>query len=222
MEQDTWWPGKLTVYVLPERNTFTNFIRRVEKRRLESEELGSFQVDNDTPHIAGGPGKTKGDPSAEEQVAQQAAAAILQRKAGPKVPLPSWLLDGFGRATLYRTTTGVASADRALVKKSVGMGKATKDIWSGSLTGPELLAMQASMAEYLTYGPWAAQISDFAGKFSAGRGGIPPGHRRSLRCCQGQSGPAGKELVGLGSEAALTKLARNSHKKHKKTQKKAN
>src|SRR6266700_4141540 len=46
------WPGKLTVYLLSEREQFTSFIRRVEKRRQESEEVGSFVTESNQPHVA--------------------------------------------------------------------------------------------------------------------------------------------------------------------------
>jgi hypothetical protein len=170
-EMDKWWAGKLTVYVLPERAQFVAFVRRVEKRRLEDEEYGSVRVDGDVPHAAAGPGKTNTDPGAEAQAVQQVAAAILQRKAGPKVPLPGWLLDGFGRATFYRTTApGVVSADRNLVRKAWMNGKTAKDAWGGGLSGAEGLAVQASLAEYLAYGPGATQFASLLSGFRPDEG----------------------------------------------------
>src|SRR5262249_2958058 len=40
-KDNKWWSGKLTVHLFEERDQFTAFIRRVEKRRLERDEVGS-------------------------------------------------------------------------------------------------------------------------------------------------------------------------------------
>src|SRR5262245_20319489 len=50
--KDDLWPGKLAVYLLPEREQFTALVRRVEKRRLGEEEAGSFYLDGELPHAA--------------------------------------------------------------------------------------------------------------------------------------------------------------------------
>ena len=35
-EKESPWPGKITVYLIPDRDDFAKFVRRVEKRRVEA------------------------------------------------------------------------------------------------------------------------------------------------------------------------------------------
>ena len=95
-------PGKMIVYLLPGREQFRAFVRRVEKRRLESAEAGSFAAADEKLHAAASPGHAAGDLSLEGQAVAQVAAVLLVRKAGVKVPVSAWLVEGFGRATWYR------------------------------------------------------------------------------------------------------------------------
>jgi hypothetical protein len=171
------WAGKLTVYLIPEREQFTTFARRVEKRRLEEDESGSHSVDGDLPHAAAGPARVKGDPSLEHQAAAQIAAAILQQKAGAKVPLPEWLVLGFGRATVWRVapTDKTVIGDRRLVKSFiVGKKRTAADVWNGTLESEEAGVLRASLAEFLAYGPGAA-------KFPALLSGFKPAENQESR-----------------------------------------
>ena len=74
-EKDAPWPGKIAVYLIPEREDFTKFVRRVEKRRVEAEDAGSHLVEGDFPHAVGGPPRAKTDPSVEGQAGEQLATA---------------------------------------------------------------------------------------------------------------------------------------------------
>jgi hypothetical protein len=154
-EKDEPWPGKIAVYLIPEREDFTRFVRRVEKRRAEAEDAGSHWIEGDFPHAVGGPPRAKTDPSIEVQAGEQLAAALLVKKAGAKVPLPGWLVNGFGRATGYRvrpTDKAVLDERRkaaALVKK----GRKAGEIWANSLEADDAPALEASLADFLAYGP---------------------------------------------------------------------
>jgi hypothetical protein len=149
------WPGKLAVYLLPEREDFTKFIRRVEKRRIEAEDAGSHRVEDDLPHAVAGPPRAKTDPSVEGQAGEQIAAALLVRKTGTKVPLPGWLLSGFGRATGYRTRP----SDRAVLDERrrtaalVKKGHKAGEIWGSTLEADDAPLLEASLADFLAYGP---------------------------------------------------------------------
>jgi hypothetical protein len=165
------WKGKLTVYVLPEREQFTTFIRRIEKRRLDAEDVGSLDLDGDTPHVAGGPPRTREEPSAEGQAGEQVARAVLTAKAGLTTPLPAWLLVGFGRATAYRASPSAFSRERALASRLVTDKKRTaRDVYAGSLDDEEMYALRGSLADYLAYGPGAARFPAFVGGFRPGEG----------------------------------------------------
>lgn len=154
-EKDAPWPGKVAVYLLPEREDFTKFIRRVEKRRVEAEDAGSHLVEGDFPHAAGGSPRAKTDPAVEGQAGEQLATAMLVKKTGTKVPLPGWLLNGFGRATGYRARAGdkaVAEERRkaaALVKK----GHKAAEVWGTTLEAEDAPLLEASVADFLAYGP---------------------------------------------------------------------
>src|SRR6266404_82200 len=50
-EEDSPWPGKLTVYFFTDRGKFTSFVRLVEKRRPESDDLGSYVIRSEFPHV---------------------------------------------------------------------------------------------------------------------------------------------------------------------------
>jgi hypothetical protein len=154
-EKDAPWPGKIAVYLLPEREDFTKFVRRVEKRRVEAEDAGSHLSDGDFPHAVGGPPRAKTDPAVEAQAGEQIAAAMLVKKTGTKVPLPGWLLNGFGRATTYR----VKPADKAVAEERrkaavlVRKGHKADEIWGKTLEAEDVPVLEASLADFLAYGP---------------------------------------------------------------------
>jgi hypothetical protein len=175
--KDDLWPGKLTVYLLADGEQFTIFIRRVEKRRPETGELGSQFVDNDLPHAVARPPAAKRDPSLEGQAAEQIASALLRKKIGVKVPVPEWVISGFGRATVWRTTPTdkQAIADRKQAQALVAAKKRTaKDIWGGSLEPEEIGALRGSLTDFLAYGPGAS-------KFLALLNGYKPGENQTSR-----------------------------------------
>jgi len=163
-KDEKWWPGKLAVYLFAERENFTTFVRRVEKRRLDASESGTYEVISDVPHVAASPPRAKGEPAVEVQAAQQLAAAMLHRKAGPKVPIPDWVLSGFGRATYDRTVPAAGSADRAQAARLVKAGRTAMDVW-GALDADEAVVLQASLVDFLAYGPGAAKFLGFAAAF---------------------------------------------------------
>jgi hypothetical protein len=161
-------PGKVTVYLLPERANFTSFMRKVDKRRPEPEDVGTHFADGDFPHVAAGPPVAKDDPPIERQAGEQIAALLLVKKAGVRTPLPGWLVSGFGRATWYRSapTTRPVSDERkraaAMLAKSKWMAK---DVWTNSLSDEEAVLMQASFADFMAYGPGSSKFPAFVAAF---------------------------------------------------------
>ena len=162
------WVGKLTVYLFGDREHFQAFVRRVEKRRLVAGETSTHAVDGDMLHVAAGPPQAKEDSSAEVQVGQQVATAMLQLKAGAKIELPEWLLVGFGRATHYRVAPQDKSvvADRKLARDVVANRKRTaKMVYDGSLDVEEAPALSGALAELLAYGPGTQKFVAFVDGF---------------------------------------------------------
>jgi hypothetical protein len=163
-KDEKWWPGKLAVYLFAERENFTTFVRRVEKRRLDAGESGTYEVISDVPHVAASPPRSKGEPAVEAQAAQQLAAAMLHRKVGPKIPVPDWVLSGFGRATYGRTVPAAGAADRAQAARLVKAGRTAMDVW-GNIDADEAVVLQASLADFLAYGPGASKFLAFAAAY---------------------------------------------------------
>jgi hypothetical protein len=165
------WPGKLTVYLFADREPFAAFVRRVEKRRVEAEDTGSHFVDSDSPHAVAGPPRHKKDLPMDDEIAEQSAAALLQKKAGKYVILPGWLLSGFGRATTYRIipTNAAIRKERALAAK-LSATKSAKDVWGETLDGDEAPILVASVVDYLAYGPESSKFSKFVAAFKQDNG----------------------------------------------------
>jgi hypothetical protein len=149
------WPGKIAVYILPEREDFTKFVRRVEKRRVEAEDAGSHSIEGDFPHAVGGPPRAKTDPSVEGQAGEQIATALLVKKTGGKVPLPGWLMSGFGHATGYRVrpTDKAVAEERKKVTALVKKGQKVSEIWGTTLEADDAPVLEASLADFMAYGP---------------------------------------------------------------------
>jgi hypothetical protein len=170
-EKNEPWPGKLTIYLFADREPFAAFVRRVEKRRVEADDTGSHYVDTDAPHAVAGPARHKKDLPMDDEIAEQSAAALLQKKAGKDVILPSWLLSGFGRATTYRIipTNAVIRKERTAAAK-LSASKSAKDVWGETLTGDEAPILGASVADYLAYGPESSKFSKFVAGFKPDTG----------------------------------------------------
>ena len=153
-------PAKAVVFVFPERENFAAFVRRVEKRRLESDDSATFNAEDDALRVAVGPPRSKADLDPDGQAAAQLAALLLARKAGLRTVLPGWLPDGFGRATFYHAVGGPrAAADRRTASAWAARGSA-KDVWNGAIDADKAAALQGSLADYFAYGPGAGKFSE--------------------------------------------------------------
>jgi hypothetical protein len=152
------WKGKATVYLFAERSQFTTFVRRVEKRKLESGEVASHISADDVLHVACSPPASKWDWPVEAQAAAEIASLLLERRAGQTTILPDWLVSGFGRATYYRTMPRdtLTLADRRQAAALVSQKKKTaRDIWTGPLDADETGALTGALADFFAYGPAA-------------------------------------------------------------------
>jgi len=160
------WEGKLAVYVFAERDQFAAFVRRVEKRRFVTGETASNAVEGDLPHDAGGPAAKENFPT-EAQAGQQVAVAMLRLKAGAKVPLPEWLLTGFGRATMSRVTPQdkYVIADRKLARDAVARKRTAKAVYTETVDADELPALAGALADMLAYRPGSTKFPEFLAGF---------------------------------------------------------
>jgi hypothetical protein len=164
------WPGKLAVYLFPEREQFGAFVRRVEKKRLLPEQATAFAVESDDDlHGAAQPSKARGGLPLEGQAGAAVAQALLARKAGKDTPLPGWLMAGFGRATYHRA----APADKAVLAdrrqaRALSRTRGPADAWDDKLDADEAEALRGSLADFLAYGPGAPKFAAFVTAFKPG------------------------------------------------------
>jgi len=185
---DEIFPGKLTVYLMPEPKDFDSYLRRIEKIRVSSEEVGYVNANDDKLRVAVSPPRAKGDPEVNVQAAQQAAIAILQRKVGVRNPLPIWFSHGFGRATYYRA--GGASdraviAERRNASKWATMNKRNiQDTWNGGATGEEANALAAGTMDFLAYGPGKSKFLGIVDGFKPDENGRPKTFDQALQAVE--------------------------------------
>jgi hypothetical protein len=162
--------GKVTVYQFGSREPFTAFLRRVEKRRVEPEDVGSFSAADDDLHIAASPPRKPAVPFGA-MACEQLAGLLLSRKAGKNTPLPGWLVSGFGRATYYRA----APRDRAVLDdrklaSRLARVRSAASMWDGTADAEEMDVLAGSLVDFLAYGPGTARFAIFITSFQPGEG----------------------------------------------------
>jgi hypothetical protein len=160
------YPGKVTVYLLANRDHLTAFARRVEKRRPAADESASFAAADEKLHAVGAPTGAKAPASAEVRAGEQLAALLLQRSAGVRTVLPDWLLAGFARATSYRLVPREKFVlDDRRKAKSWSRTRKPGDVYGGTLETEEVEALQGSLADFFAYGPGSARFAKFVAGF---------------------------------------------------------
>jgi hypothetical protein len=145
------YPGKITVYLLSDRQTLTTFARRIEKRRPMESETGSFQSADDALHAVAI--MTDSKTPVEAKAGEMIAALLAQRRAGVRTQVPDWLLTGFGRATSYQVSPRekFVLEDRKAARLYIKKREASQ-VWDGTLEAEEADCLQGSLAELLSYG----------------------------------------------------------------------
>lgn len=172
-DKDRMWAGKLTVYMLADRKEFMSFVRLVESRKPEADDVWSVNVRGTEPYVAAGVLATAKTPevSLREETAGAVAAALLDQKAGASsttFTLPSWLHVGFGKAVAYRLDPKAMEAYRGRTKALFGKGKVgtfqAADLWAES-TPKDFETLSVSLAEYMVYGPDSGKFAKFLGGY---------------------------------------------------------
>jgi len=150
---DALWPGKMAVYLFDDHRQFHSFMLAVAKKRPDPDDVGFFSLRGDEPFLGAGPGKTRYDPTPQQQAGEQLAGAVLTKKGGKEIP--DWIVSGFGRATVWRTAPGAKSTteQRALARRLVRSGGTAMHVWGGNLKADQAAILQGSLVEYLAYGP---------------------------------------------------------------------
>ena len=165
---DSPWPGKLTVFFLPDRKEFTSFVRLVEQRKPDASDTTSVQVRSKEPYILVGLETdskfTEADMAGE--VGAAVAEALLNTKAGVTAGaavLPTWITSGFGKLMVLKTDGNAAKLTayrakvRALAAKGKGASFKASDAWAEGRT-KEAETVTVSVVEFLLFGPDPAKF----------------------------------------------------------------
>ena len=160
---DSPWPGKLTVFFIPERKEFNTFIRLVEQRKPDVTDTTSVQVRGKEPYILVGLETdskfTDGDMAGE--VGAAVAESLLNTKAGVSagaVTLPGWIATGFGKLMVLRVDGNAAklAAYKVKVRGLIAKGKTVtakaSDAWGEAKT-KETDTITVSVVDFLLFGP---------------------------------------------------------------------
>lgn len=166
-EKDTAWKGKLTVYFLPNADEYKSFMRRVLQTSPEGVHV---DVRAELPLIVD-PAELPGKPTDADLYAQTAARVageLLQAKGTGTQVIPAWLRDGFGRVSAMRAegttskryTTYKTAARNAVLGAKGGKPPAIADAMGDSKSATSE-ALANNLAEFLAFGPKAADFGKF-------------------------------------------------------------
>jgi hypothetical protein len=173
-EKEEAWKGKLAVYYLPDGRDFKSFIRSV----VGVQPGGiHYELRGDEPFVVD-PADVPAKATEADQFAGGAAVvarAYLKAK-GASAALPDWLVGGFGRVTAMRAE-GLTSkrylAHKAAARALANRGAKPTELWGETKpASADLLAN--SFAEYLAYGPGAANFTKLITGFRPDDNGNPP------------------------------------------------
>jgi hypothetical protein len=167
------WKGKLTVFIVSEADKYPRMIRGLERRKADDDETGSSDGLGNFPYVVACAGKLPSDLGATGNAGAHMVALVMTFKV--KTPLPEWLNEGFGRATVLHVWAGTALAgDRkkasAIVTKS---NRTVDDIFNGNLTPNEQSYLRGSIVDYLAYSGRTAKFLPFLEGFRADANGNP-------------------------------------------------
>jgi hypothetical protein len=179
-EKDEPWKGKLTIYYLPERKDFAQFMRLVAGERTD----GNYHiaVRSDEPYVIGGGDldakATDGDIGAE--MGQLLASAMMQAKVGTTAAIPPWVRGGLGRAVAYRAE-GVngkrygaykSQARTAVLGGGGKPGAPIADVWTSDRADGAMLA--TSLMDFFAFGPGKANFGKFLSSLRPDENGNQP------------------------------------------------
>ena len=129
--KDPVWPGKLTVFFVPERKEYNAFIRLVEQRKPDTGDTTSVQVRSKEPYILVGLESDSkfSDADMAGEVGAAVAEALLNTKSGVTAGaamLPTWITTGFAKLMVLKMDGNSAKvgAYRTKVKALFAKGKA--------------------------------------------------------------------------------------------------
>ncbi|HEY2783751.1 MAG TPA: hypothetical protein VGJ05_02150 [Fimbriiglobus sp.] len=163
-DKETYWPGKLTLYVIPDWRGYSELLRTLARRKPDKGEVAVTNVRIDTPFVAVGVdlGERPTDAEVQSAAGTWVAAVLLNKKAGLSSTtdkLPEWLQVGFGRAAYLRAgnNSSKMAAYRAKAK-TLAVGARTRlpaklsDAWAAA-RDKDYDTLVTSVADFLAFGP---------------------------------------------------------------------
>lgn len=166
------WPGKLVVYVVPDRNDFVSFMRKIVKKSPSEDDVSFSEVrGDDAMLVVGAPKVDQVEP--EEQAKSELATLLLKRKMAAGEP-PAWVAIGFANASIHRAAT----KSRVPVRPPAGVP--LNYLWIDG-ANPKVLSNYATyVVDYLAYGPMADSFDTFVGALRPGENGMAPAMKEVL------------------------------------------
>lgn len=152
------WNGKLVVYVLADAPALKSFIRQVEKRSPQAEEIGTAKLDKDSAHVAVMIWAGKDAPQMEAVAIQRLGGALLADRAKTD-RLPEWLVAGFARAAVASGTP--AGPRKREIQK---LGLPVTAAWTPEVPVETRNKVAASLVEYMIFGK-AVKVGAFLEAF---------------------------------------------------------
>ena len=158
---------RIGIFIWANVDQLKTYIRRVEKRSPEKDELAVVNPDDWVLRAAATVGSPKEGTLGEHRAGEMVAAMMIGRKAKRTNKVPEWLTLGFGRATTWKLAT---PSLRPLVdeKRRVAAYSKKWNGWQvicGEASGPDSPALQASAVYYLAFGPSASRFTKFVEGF---------------------------------------------------------
>jgi hypothetical protein len=149
------WPGKLAVYILPDRSEFVDFMRKAAKQPPGEDQAGYSAVNGDVAFAVIGAARAGTAGDLEERARAEVGAALLRKKMGGGDP-PEWLTTGFARATTSRVTKPTAKATTA-------PPVAFRLLWEDEVDAKSKAKIATYLIDYLAYGPAPELFPEFVG-----------------------------------------------------------
>lgn len=183
------WSSPLVVLVLPGKEEFGSYVRRIQKRSLEAGETSSWSPEEGKVHAALYLSGGKNMPPPDAQVGELVAACVAARRIGEKNPAPEWIAGGFGRATSHKLS--LPTHRQFLVSSKRKANQACRTLstapWAESGGGEDGEAARESLMYLIAYGTYAEKFPAFLNSFTPGenqekveveaamtKAGIPP------------------------------------------------
>lgn len=164
--KDPPWPGKLAVFVLPERGEFVQFMRKFARKSPGEDEITHHNMSGDIGMIVAGAPKI-GVEDPEELTRNEMIAMLLSRKLGG-ADAPDWLAPAYARVVNHRMTKQTKVLSRA-------PNAPFSALWNADIVANAKLPLATYLVDYLAFGPNPELFTTFVGALRPGEnGGTPP------------------------------------------------